>query len=764
MHPARFLPLRQVGKIAFPVLPVAVLLALLAGCGSSGPKNTGTPPTTPTASPSPAGGASGSTTTLQAEMGNNTSASDNFAPQLNGLPKPANVSKVDTRTLLYSGATTKIYAALMGWFGESGHMDVGYKSDDPAQVKRQVEDMQSRGIQGAILDWFGQSDAVINGAAQALRAQAEAHSGFQFAIMEDGGALFNAAKANGCDVTTQLLNDLSYINANFVPSSAYLRVNGRPAIFLFGVDAFYIDWNQVRSKAANNPLFLFRGADGLTRANSDGGFQWEDINADPFHPASPNPFDPALAAQDAFYKTSASSRTAIGSVYRGFNDSLAPWGLDRFVQPRCGETWLDTFREIGKFYSANNQLPALQIVTWNDYDEGTAMEMGIDNCVFVQPAVTGSTLNWTIGGGSEDTIDHYTVYSSTDGQNLTKLADVPSGTHTLDLGPFKLNSGTFQLYVKATGRPSIQNKVSPAIAYHAGDQPPAAKLVVSQTGTLSIAASTTGSSDPDGSVASTSIDFGDGTAAAAGPSANHTYSSAGIYEVVATVVDNGGASSVAIQRVSAKPPSPGVTILSPTPGQVVNWPSPSFTATANSANPIAKMSILVDGTQVYATDQDVVNTALKIYTGNHQIEVQASDTTGAALNASVNITAEPGDVAPTPAIQVTPLPQVGPRTVLLCGANWQDPNRFVNAYQWTFSDGSQPAFVPGVVHTFPTTGSFTATETVINEFGSQGSLTQSVPMSGSLAAPATAAQQVQTEQRQRQSMPLRLPHLPTPPK
>jgi hypothetical protein len=728
-------------------LAISVLgIAMLGGCGgNAGPSSSPNAPGSPTF------------TTLQAETANNTSASNAFTAQLNGLPKPANVSKVDTRSLLYSGSSTKIYAHLLGWFGEAGHMNVGYRSDDIQQVHRQVEDMMSRGIQGAILDWFGQSShPVVNGAALALRAEAEAHPGFEFAIMEDAGALAEAAKANGCDVTAQLLSDLNYINTQFVPSSAYMRINGRPVIFFFGVDAFYVDWNQVRTVVTNNPLLLFRGIDGLTRPISDGGFQWVDIHIDPFHPASPNPFDPALASQDAFYGTNSSGRRVFGSVYRGFNDSLAAWGIDRFIHPRCGQTWLDSFAEIGKFYSSSNQLPALQLVTWNDYDEGTAMEMGIDNCVYLQPSMSGNTLSWTVNNGPETTVDHYSVYWSTDGQNLTKLADVPTGTHSLDLSPFHLAAGTVMLYVKATGLPSIQSKMSPGVAFHAGDQPPVANIAVSQTAPLSFSVSTAGSTDPDGSIASSTIDFGDGTIAA-GPQASHTYATVGAYNITAAVVDNSGASAVVVRRISTKAISPGVTIFSPTPSGVVDWPSPSFVASANSSNSITQMNLLVDGTQIYAIDQDTMKTALKIYTGNHHVEVQALDSTGAIASAAVDITAEPSSTAPVPDLKWTALPQVGPNTVLFCGANWHDSAGFVNAYKWTFSDGSSPAFTPGVVHTFPTPGTFSTTESVIDEFGAPGTITQSVAAIGSSLARPTVSVHMQDEQTQKQNLPIRLP-------
>src|SRR2546429_699609 len=74
-------------------------------------------------------------TTLQAQTANNTSAANTFGTQSNGNLGANNVSKVDVHSLLYPGATTKIFAHLLLWFGPSNHMNVGYSSDDPAQVK-----------------------------------------------------------------------------------------------------------------------------------------------------------------------------------------------------------------------------------------------------------------------------------------------------------------------------------------------------------------------------------------------------------------------------------------------------------------------------------------------------------------------------------------------------------------------------------------------------------------------------------------------------
>ena len=99
------------------------------------------------------------TTTLTAQTANNTSSAGSFTTQTNGNRGAANVSKVDVHSLLYPGSTTKVYAHLMVWFGGSNHMNVGYSSTDPTQVKRQIDDMISRGIDGVIIDWYGPNNS-----------------------------------------------------------------------------------------------------------------------------------------------------------------------------------------------------------------------------------------------------------------------------------------------------------------------------------------------------------------------------------------------------------------------------------------------------------------------------------------------------------------------------------------------------------------------------------------------------------------------------
>jgi hypothetical protein len=128
---------------------------------------------------------------------------------------------------------------------------------------------------------------------------------------------------------------------------------------------------------------------------------------------------------------------------------------------------------VNSLYSADRQLPYLQLVTWNDYEEGTEIESGIRSCVSLQPSVSGNTLQWSISG-SENTVDHYTVFSSTDGQNIKKLTDTKPGVHSVDLCSLPVPPGAHQLLVQAVGKPSLANRMPGPVSYSpacSGSQP-----------------------------------------------------------------------------------------------------------------------------------------------------------------------------------------------------------------------------------------------------------------------------------------------------
>jgi hypothetical protein len=395
------------------------------------------------------------TTTLVALTANNTSAANAFPNQANGNLGATNVSKLDVHSLLSTGASTKVYAHMLLWFGGSNHMNVGYSSTDPAQVKRQIADMISRGIDGVIIDWYGPNNA-IDQATQLVMAEAENHPGFTFAIMVDQGAIkWNSC--SGCSPQQALITQLQYVERTYFSSTAYMTWQGQPVLTNFNIDLSYsVDWNAANAALSTHPLFVFQNNSGFSHKLSDGSYSW----------VMPTTTDHGAGYLSSFYNLGMSfpSEQTVGAAYKGFNDSLASWGANRIMGQQCGQTWLQTFSDFNAGYSSGQQLPTLQLVTWNDYEEGTEIESGIDNCVQLSASATANVLHWAITG-NENTVDHYTVYISPDGRNLGSLGDVATGSHSLNLCNFDIPNGQQELFVQAVGKSGLVNHITGAVKY-----------------------------------------------------------------------------------------------------------------------------------------------------------------------------------------------------------------------------------------------------------------------------------------------------------
>jgi PKD repeat protein len=670
------------------------------------------------------------TTTLAAETGNNTSAANSFAPQTNGNIGASNISKVPLDSLLYPGSNTLLWAHLMGWFGQSSHMNVGYTSNDPAQVHNQVTDAMSRGLNAFVEDWYGPSKTVENDTALALKSETEARGGqFFFGLVYDGGALNSCHNTPGCDLTQQAIKDLTYAYNTFETSPAYVRMNGRPVVMFFNPDRYgTLNWPLITSSVAGNPLFIFENSGGFTHASSSGSFAWVQIDTS-------NANDWEQSYLDSFFTTAQSYPAEYGwaATYKGFNDSLAGWGTSRTMNQNCGQTWLNTFNEANKYWSSGQQLEALQLVTWNDYEEGSELESGIDNCVTIAATVSGPSLSWSLTSGVESTIDHYTVFISTDGQNLMSLGDVAAGTHTFRLGAVQLAPATYTLYVKAVGKPTLTNNMSAPASYTVNDIPPTANLSVTPTsGTtqLTVTADASGSTAVFGTIASSVINFGDGTSVA-GLTATHVYTAAGAYTVTATVTDNFGMSGTSARSVIVS--AAGVTVTSPTASSGTLNSNVNVVASATSGSGITAMRIYLDYKSVYLTNGASLNVNLAIATGQHNLTVQAWDGSGAVFKNTqiINVV----DQAPVAKLTVSPSSAIAPVTVTASTSGSYDPDGSIASTTIDFGDG---AVVSGAsaTHTYSQAGTYTVKAILTDNVGGSASATQTVTVNqGSTVKP-----------------------------
>jgi hypothetical protein len=393
-------------------------------------------------------------TTLQAQTSNNTSTADAFHTLSDNDEGATNISKEDLHALLYPGAKTQIYAELQPWFGDPRHMEVGYISWDPAQVEKQLLDMESRGVTGVVIDWYGPADPT-EATTRAWLNAVNNHPGFKIIIMIDKGAI-ELSPCPGCNPQQTMVYLTNYVLENYAKAPAYARLNGKPIITQFDLDLHYnLDWDAVQAQTSSDIAWIFENSNGFSHAITSGSWSWVNISEN-------FGFD----YLNQFYTTAQKypQEMTWGGTYKGFNDTLASWGENRIINQQCGETWLQTFNLLNTYYSSRQQLPILQLITWNDYEEGTEIESGIDNCLSISANASGSNLQWSING-NEDTVSQYAVYVTTDGENLLALNTLPVGSRSLNVAAYHLASGSYTAYVQAVGKATIKNQMSEAVHF-----------------------------------------------------------------------------------------------------------------------------------------------------------------------------------------------------------------------------------------------------------------------------------------------------------
>jgi hypothetical protein len=79
-------------------------------------------------------------------------------------------------------------------------------------------------------------------------------------------------------------------------------------------------------------------------------------------------------------QTKYEDKIAVGGAWAGFDDRQASWSLGRYMSQRCGATFTDTMKLGQEYFPPTRPLPFVLIATWNDYEEGTAVERGLQKC------------------------------------------------------------------------------------------------------------------------------------------------------------------------------------------------------------------------------------------------------------------------------------------------------------------------------------------------------------------------------------------------
>ncbi len=111
-------------------------------------------------------------------------------------------------------------------------------------------------------------------------------------------------------------------------------------------------------------------------------------------------------------------------------------------------------------------------------------------------------------------------------------------------------AGTYQVTLTVTDNKGASTSVTKAVTTAAVANVPPTAAFTSTTNNLGASFDGSGSSDPDGSIASYAWTWGDNTPAGSGLKPSHTYTAAGTYQVSLTVTDNKGATGTVNHSVT----------------------------------------------------------------------------------------------------------------------------------------------------------------------------------------------------------------------
>ena len=278
-----------------------------------------------------------------------------------------------------AGSSPQVIALYEAWFGHPKHMNVGYSSQDPAEIASQISQAKEQGITAFVVDWYGDREPFIDKSYAVMQSIA-AKKKFQVAMMYD-----ETDQEEGA--TDEAIADFTMFHDTYLlPHSpghdAYLTYQGRPVIFIFPKGG-HTDWTKVRAAAnkwSTPPFLIYENLPGQNAEAFDGYYAWVNPGDKGWAPDGSN-----WGAQylDNFYRTMASKypdKIIVGGAWASFDDSKAHWGLNRHISARCGQTFKDTFDFWRKDIPASEPPPFVMVETWNDHEEGTAIEGGIPNC------------------------------------------------------------------------------------------------------------------------------------------------------------------------------------------------------------------------------------------------------------------------------------------------------------------------------------------------------------------------------------------------
>lgn len=241
-----------------------------------------------------------------------------------------------------------------------------YASSDKDVIEYHLLLMKYAGIDGLMIDWYGVHDVndypLNKRNTEALVGMLE-KVGLEFSIVYEDRTLPNVVEQNASSsLVAAAQTDMQYLQNEFFSKPFYTKVDNQPLLLVFGPITLETpaQWTQAFSALHPKPCFLTLWNESADAGdNANGEYAW--VYMDNEH-------------LDNFYNNRMDQlEMAIGSAYPGFIDYYNQGGWQDHIgwkiEHENGAVLEETLQK-----ADNAHLDYLQLITWNDFGEGTMME------------------------------------------------------------------------------------------------------------------------------------------------------------------------------------------------------------------------------------------------------------------------------------------------------------------------------------------------------------------------------------------------------
>lgn len=252
-----------------------------------------------------------------------------------------------------------------------------YDSTDRDVLECQLLQMKLAGVDGVVADWYGIAPHAdypeIHAATLALFAAAREAGMWLAVCYEDRSVklLVDWGKLPADQAAASLADTFRWLQENWFEQPHYFRLAGRPLVLVFGpMYEPFRDPEPWRAAMAGLPVRpAFSALHNLWRqAGADGGFSW--VHVDPWDGGFSDETVKVRIGEVFRYYTQ-NPAEAMASAYPGFNDVYAD--RHRELDYRGGKVMEQTLEVAMK-----GPWKIIQLVTWNDYGEGTMIEPTVE--------------------------------------------------------------------------------------------------------------------------------------------------------------------------------------------------------------------------------------------------------------------------------------------------------------------------------------------------------------------------------------------------